>query len=139
MHRHQGLMGGSEMTDIRSSYKKIAFSFCQHYYQTWDTNFPMVSKLYISNPKITYFETKFNNIHSWVNYIKNFQKVWKFEHINFSVTAQPLDNNTILIQVSGTITVNDNVYWNRFSETLIIQRNIWNKWYISNSIFHLTD
>ena len=133
----QSLESNLGFLDIRTCYKKIAFDFCNNYYRIWDTNFPMIKDVYNNNPKITYFDRNFKNINTWSNYINNYQGVNKFEHINFSGTAHVLDRSNILIHVTGTITVNNSIYWRKYSETIIIRKNIWDKWYVTNSIFKL--
>ena len=133
----QSLESNLGFLDIRTCYQKIAFDFCKYYYRIWDTNFPMIKDVYSNNPNITYFDQNFNNINSWYNYINNYQGVNKFEHINFKGTAHVLDSSRILIHVTGTITANNSIYWKKYSETIVIRKNIWDKWYITNSIFKL--
>lgn len=128
-----------EMINIKDCYEKVASDFCQNYYRIWDNDFNMICKLYISSPMITYLDMKFNKVYYLINYIKNSQGICKFDHINFKGTGQPLDENSILIQITGTITVNNSIHWRKYTETLIIKRNIWNTWHISNSIFSLID
>ena len=126
-----------ELKTIKPCYEDISNSFINHYYQIWDNDFLSLNKLLANNIKISYFNNKFGDFLSWVNFIKNKQGVCNFKHIQFKTTSQPLNNNIVLIQVVGTITVNDSIYWRNFTETIIIQQDIWDKWYITNIIFSL--
>lgn len=124
------------MADIRNCHEKIAYNFCRYYYKLMDMNLHSIRSLYINTPYITYLGNKFNNYISLLNNIKN-HGISKFEHIQFTGSSQPLNDSTILINIIGTITVNNSIYWRQYNETLIIKRDIWDNWYIINNIFSL--
>jgi hypothetical protein len=117
-------------------YQKVAREFCQYYHQLFDNNFPNLSQLYSNNPKITYFQNEYTSFDSLMSFIKN-QGIFKFHHIGIAHKAQPLTKNSILIHISGKISVNNNLDYKNFSETVIIKKDSWNKYHITNSIFNL--
>ena len=117
---------------------QIAKDFCQYYYHLWDTNFPLINNLYTNDSKITYLEREFNNFNYLLNYIKYVDKIYRFDHISVTALSQIIDNNTILINVVGVIAVND-ICFRNFNESIILKRNVWEKYYITNSIFRLSN
>ena len=136
MWRNHLLEFNIEKNNIRNYYQIISFEFCKYYYRLCDTNFNMVGSLYVNNPKITYLDQRIGNFNGLADYI-NSRGIYKFEHISFNGTSQPLNDSTILINIVGTITVDNSIYWRDFTETIVIRRNIWDKWYITNSISQL--
>ena len=126
----------SGIVNIYHSYYQIGTEFCKYYYQLWDNNFPLIGNLFDKNIKITFLGNHFNNITSLVNSNRNYG-IWSFSHSNIYKQYQPIDDNTILISAFGTLCINNNNYYRKFSETIIIRRNIWGNWFITNLVFQL--
>ena len=126
----------SQPPEIQNYYQKISSEFCKYYYCLWDKNFPLIGNLYSNDIKITFLNRNMNGILQLINYVKT-QGIWKFNHGIVSGTSQPIDNNTILINIVGEIAINDSPYYHKYTETLIIKRNIWGDWYITSNIFRL--
>ena len=126
----------NQPNNTEPEYKKISREFCQYYHQLCDSNFPVLFQLYSTNPKITYFQKEYNNFDSLMEYIKK-EGIFKFHHTSVSHQSQPLNKNSILIHITGKISINNNIEYKTFSETIIIKKDTWNKYYITNSIFNI--
>lgn len=122
--------------NIWNNYNKISSGFCKYYYHLWDQNFPSIINLYSNNAKIYFLNRNVTNVHGLSNCIR-IEGIWKFDHLSIYGTSQLLDCDTILINVFGNISINCVPYHQKFTETLIIKRNMWNKWFIINSIFRI--
>ena len=127
---------GNNQNVNETEYQKIAREFCQYYHQLCDNNFPALFQLYNNNPKITYFNQEYTSFDKLLEYIRR-GGIFKFHHSDVSHRSQPLSKNNILIHISGKISINNNLNYNRFSETIIIKKDGWNKYYITNSIFNI--
>jgi hypothetical protein len=136
-------VNGLGMININSCYHKIATDFYKYYYNLWDSNPLLIKDLYNNQnnqnnqTKITYMGYVFNNFNSLIYYLRSI-KIYKFDHLSTCVTSQPIDDNTILINVTGTIAVNS-IFFEKYSETILLNRNIWNNYYITNSMFSLIE
>ena len=124
------------MVNIYNSYYQVGTDFCKEYYQKFDNNLPLIGRLFDKNVKITFLGNHFNSITSLINYNKQYG-IWKYKHGDIYKQYQPLDNHSILISSFGTISINDSVYYRKFTETIIIRRDIWGNWFITNLIFQL--
>ena len=133
---YQGSERPPGVVNIWNSHQNISSEFCNHYYQLWDNNFPMVGRLYSRDIKITFLEHPMNSFDQVIHYVKS-QGIWKFEHTSIHGSSQPLDDNTILINLISSVAINNTPYYRKCVESIIIRRNIWDQWYITNSLFRL--
>jgi hypothetical protein len=132
----QGSSRLQPLSNILESYQKISYDFCRQYYHYWDNNFPYIGNLFSDNIKITFLDKHLRNISQLVECAMT-DGIWKFSHGNIYGISQPLDDNTILINTYGTISINDTLHYKKFSETIVIRQNLYCNWYITNIIFHL--
>lgn len=119
-----------------NNHHKISSEFCKLYYHYFDNQPSLLFALFDNNSKINYLGHigfGFGGLASYINQ----NRIWSFEHVGITGTSQPLDNNTILINIIGTVSINKEPYYHKFTETLIIKQNIWGNWYIVNMIFRL--
>lgn len=110
-------------------FRKIAADFCSMYYYFWNTS-PYSLKTLFNNEKITYDNKEFTSFDAYLNFLKN--QIHKIEFVNFKFISQPLEKSSILINISGV--VNINFIPKKFNETIIIHKNLWEKYYIVNTI-----
>lgn len=122
----------------RENYQVVSDKFIDYYYHQWNTNYPLIKNLYSGNVCITYFGNKYNNFDNVLQYLIT-NKVNKLDFNNFKSFAQPLGDDKILIHILGSVCTNGNIFYRKFSEIIILQRDIWNKYYIINNIFSLVD
>ncbi len=122
------------------NYAEITERFVRYYYQLWNTNQNSIKDLYMAcgpSACITYLGNKYNTFDQVLNYLSSVG-VKKLTFDNLKFTSQPLGEDKILINISGNVTSNG-IQYRKFSETIILFRDIWNKYYISNNIFFLMD
>ncbi len=119
------------LPNIWNIHRRISEEFIRYYYRQWDNNFPAILNLY-SNPTITFLGHNMNNPYHIMNYFKR-NGIYRFEHERVLGSSQPINNDSILINITGTIRFNNNRH--NFIETLVIKRNNNNNcWYIVNQI-----
>ena len=119
------------------NYIEVTERFVKHYYQLWNTNQNSIKDLYGLGACITYLGNKYNNFHHILNYL-TLIGIKKLTFDNLKFTSQPLGEDKILINIWGNVTSNG-IHYRKFTETIILYRDIWNRWYITNSIFCLMD
>lgn len=120
--------------DIRTNYKQLADEFCKYYYSLYDTNFYQLSNLYYQDAQFTYLDEEilgFNNFFEKLKINGNY----KFTHHQMNINAQPIGQNNLLISIVGTISINDSIYQNKFIETILIQKDDFNRILICSTIF----
>lgn len=122
--------------DIRTCYQQTADNCVKYYYSQWNSNPLLIKNMYNSVACITYLNNKWNNFDQVISLLRS-QNINKLEFITSNVFAQPIVDDKILINIFGTVTTNISVYPKKFKETIVLQRDIWNKYYIINSIFWL--
>ena len=119
------------------NYSDVTERFVTHYYRLWNTNYSSIKQLYTEIPCITYLGNKYNNFDHVLNYL-TLIGVKKLAFDNLKFTSQPLGEDKILISIWGNVTSNC-IQYRKFTETIVLHRDIWNKYYITNSIFSLVD
>jgi len=117
------------------NYKEITKQFCNNYYNYYDNTFNKLENLYNSNSYFNFLNEEIIGFKNLYNRIKQYN-IKKFTHHSINITAQPIENGDIFILVTGTISINDSLFHNRFSETIILSINN-NNFYINNTIFTL--
>ena len=116
----------------QNDFRKVSSDFCKFYYEMWNNNPSNIKTLY-DNTKITYLEKEFISFDSYFNFLKTF--VYKLEILNYKYISQPVGDDYILINVTGNVSMN--YFSKKFTETIILRKNMWNKYNITNSIFTL--
>jgi len=105
---------------VRNNYKEIAEKFANYYYPTFDNNFVELVHLFEPDSKFTYADQEvigFNNLYTT---LVNHFGINKIEHVVDDVKSQPLGDKTVIVQVKGRVSTNDNNPIN-FVETFVLQ------------------
>lgn len=136
MNRYCNSVRYREENNIWNDYRKISSNFCEYYYRLWDQNFPSITNLYSNDAKVNFMSKNVNSVHELLNHVKG-QGIWNFDHTSIHGACQLMNEHTILINVYGNICINCIPYHQKYTETLIIRRDIWNRWFITNSIFRI--
>mgnify|MGYP001277524331 CR=1 FL=1 len=105
---------------VRNNYKEIGEEFVKYFYSTFDNNFLELVHLFDSDSKFTYLDQEvvgFNNLYSSLT---NHFGINKIEHIIDDVKSQPLGDKTVIIQVKGRVSTNDQNPVN-FVESFLLQ------------------
>ncbi len=124
--------------DTRQSYREITREFCTQYYTMYDNSFLNLVNFYVADSSFTYLDEEFVGFYNLIQRLKQCG-IWKFTHHHINVNSQPVGQRGVLITVTGTISVNSSLFQNRFSETILLQRDSANKFYVYNTIFRLLE
>lgn len=127
------------LVDVRSNYKNIAGDLLTTYYNTYDSNFPELARMYYSDSQFTYREYEFFGFNNLLSLIKDKYNVFKFTHTIMHATVQPIGKTDLLVSVHGSLSVNNMTHSDKFIETLLIRRDDDNKFYILSTIFKIVD
>ena len=102
------------------NYKTIGKQFTDAYYQAIDQNLNSVSQLYCPNAYITMMGEEMVGFDKFVQRLRDYG-VYRFQHRIQEVDPQPINEQYLLITVTGTVTA-DGLNYNRFSETFTLMR-----------------
>ena len=127
-----------DLIDTRFNYKKITEEFCKTYYTKYDNNFSELCGMYKPESLFTYLDEEITGFQQFLTRLNQYN-IHKFKHHKIHVNAQPIGQRSVMLVVTGTISVNDSIYVQKFTETLFLQRDDNNKFFIYHSIFKLTD
>jgi len=124
--------------NIPYNYKNIADEFCNYYYTTIDNDYLQLDNLFKPTSKFTFVNDEFIGFNNIVNKWKNEYNINSFNHNIISYNSQPIDDNTMLVKVIGSISIN-NIYTNSsyFTETFVVKKDKGDNLYIHNTIFQL--
>lgn len=131
-------ISNNSLTDIRYNYKKVAEEFCKEYYTRYDNNFLSLGEFFKSNSLITFMDEELTGFQNLCDRLR-ISNINSFRHIKFHVNAQPVGDDSVLLVVKGTISVNGNLSINNFTETVLIRRDSFNRFFVENAIFKLTE
>ena len=123
-----------KLGSVRKNYREIAQRFCDHYYKTYDTNFPALSRIYKHNSMFTYIDKEFCGFKSLSQAIWN-SGIRKFEHKTVNATAQPVGFSHVLILTHGNISING--FENKYAETILLKKENNGQFYVHQTIFNL--
>lgn len=128
----------ARLIDVNYKYKQIAEEFCKYYYNLYDNDFKRLASSFHPDAQITIKDIE---IHGFDNYYKFLEQngITKFTHHDMAISCQPLGDASLILTVNGTITVDNSIFVNKFIETLVLQRNEFNRFYIFSCILKIFD
>jgi len=126
------------LKDLRQDYKQTAYDFCTQYYTNYDHYLYDLSSFFTQDAQFTYQDSEFTGFNNFINKIKESGST-RIVHQDMNITAQPIGPGQMLIVVLGLITINDSIFPRRFTETLLLQRNEYNRLQITSTIFKLLE
>lgn len=128
----------SRLIDVNYKYKQIAEEFCKYYYNLYDNDFKRLASSFHPDAQITINDKE---IYGFDNYYKFLEQscMTKFTHHDMVISCQPLGDSSLILTVNGTITISNSIFINKFIETLVLQRNEFNRFYIFSCILKLLD
>jgi hypothetical protein len=135
---NNSINSGTDLIDVRGNFRKLTEEFCKFYYSTYDNNFPELENIYKYESIFTYLDEEFTGFSSVLQRIKQYN-IYRFTHHTLHINAQPVGDRTILINVDGTISINDSSTQQKFDETIILQRDNENHFSVYHTIFKLID
>ncbi len=132
------ITGNSQPVGIATHYVEIGQRFCEEYYKMCNNNFHGLYLSYLPNTCFTFMNIECIGFNNYLSRLYQLN-ITKMTVHTVNVNVQPIGDTAMLINVAGTISVNDSIYTNKFTETLVVQLYEYGCMYITNSIFKLLD
>jgi len=126
------------LIDVYSEYRNLTEGFCNYYYDLFDNNFPDLSGLFKNDCMITYLDEEMSGFNEYFSKIKQYN-IYNFTHHEINVNSQPVGSSGLLITTTGTISINNSIFRNKFSETILLVRDDQNNFFIHHYMFRLID
>ncbi|ARF11700.1 hypothetical protein Klosneuvirus_2_136 [Klosneuvirus KNV1] len=131
-------IGETKLIDVQYKYKQLAAEFCKFYYSTYDKNFKDLANSYHPKAQFTVNDVEVSGINNFFNLLEHFG-FRSCVHHDLNVQCQPIGEENLLLNVSGSITINNSIFINKFVETLLIQRDNFNHFYIFSTMLKISD
>ncbi|KAG7351988.1 nuclear transport factor 2 NTF2 domain containing protein [Nitzschia inconspicua] len=117
------------------SAEEIAKSFCNHYYQTFDSSPANLRPLFTPQSMMTFEGNQIGGVDAIIQKITDFGKL---THIIKTIDVQPSPNpQAMFIFVTGACKIGDDQNALHFCEFIQLVAGENNSFYVSNSIFRL--
>jgi len=125
-------------TDVTNNYQELGEEFCKHYYTIYDNNFRDLGHLFGDNPRITFMDSRYGHYGNLLSdiYAKG---IWDFTHHEINGNSQPIGQYGLLVNITGTLSVNQESARYHFTETVILEQGTNGNWHIHNLIFKVLD
>lgn len=119
-------------------YFDICTKFLEFYYENFNANPNAIANTYIPNAPIDFNGTRFTHFSQLLNHFMNIGVYSVFRRVE-EYHVQVIDENTALIQVSGSATPGPCIRFPRhFEETFVVAYNPFDDgYYINNHILHV--
>lgn len=124
--------------NLHADYKNIAQQFCLEYYTLYDDNVEKLGKMYYSESLFLYLDTEITGFNNWINALKH-NNYNNFTHHNMNVSTIPINDTNLQVTICGTLTLNNNIIENKFIESILLQRDNNNAFYICTTLFKFID
>lgn len=129
-------IGETKLINVNYKYKQLAEEFCKSYYSTYDKNIKDLSNMYHPKAQFTLNNVEVSGVNNYFNLLEN-SGLNSFVHHDLNVQSQPIGDDSLLVNVSGTLTVNNSIFENKFIETLLVQRDNFNHFYIFSTMLKI--
>lgn len=122
-------LNASRLIDVNYKYKQIAEEFCKYYYNIYDNDFKKLASTFHPDAQFTLNNLEIGGFENYNRFLEQ-NGTRKFEHHDVIVSCQPIGDSNLILTVHGTMSINDSIFVNKFMETLFIQRNEFNRFYV---------
>lgn len=113
-----------EQENVHNNYRELGGEFVRYFYTTLTNNIDDINHLYQFNTCITYNGSELNGFYQYKNHITGTLNIHRLEFNLDEADGQPLDQNTLLVNVIGSVRANyDNLAIKKFSETFVLSRS----------------
>eukprot|EP00930_Biecheleria_cincta_P067862 TRINITY_DN5479_c0_g1_i1.p1 TRINITY_DN5479_c0_g1~~TRINITY_DN5479_c0_g1_i1.p1 ORF type:complete len:144 (+),score=28.93 TRINITY_DN5479_c0_g1_i1:56-433(+) len=122
---------------MAGNFQQVGEQFCQHYYQTFDSNRAGLTPLYGDQSLLTFEGEQFQGAANIVQKISSlpFQKV---QHQIVKCDCHPsLADNGVLIFVTGNLVVDDNQNPLKFAQVFKLNQGPGGNYFCANDMFRL--
>lgn len=118
--------------NAKMNYRELTEQFCTKYYN----NYGNIKDICDRDTLFTFHNKELIGYENYIIYLRQ-NGIIRFSHENISVAAQPITEDSLLINATGNIFVNDDIN-NKyvFTETIVLQK-VCDKFIIRNNIFRL--
>lgn len=123
---------------MNRDYRSFSNEFYSKYCYDFDNNFLNLRNVFSQGCNITFLSEEFVGFDNLLNSVSK-MGVYKFSHQKYTYYAQPIDNKSVIITSTGTISVNGSIFGKKYIETLTIHTDDFNVFYIHNMIFQLIE
>ena len=131
-------IGETKLIDVNYKYKQVATKFCKFYYSTYDKNIKDLSNSYHPKAQFTVNDVEVAGVNNFFNLLEQ-NNLRSFTHHDLNVQCQPIGDDNLLLNITGTITVNGSIFINKFTETILVQRDNFNPFYIFSTMLRISD
>ena len=121
--------GPSRLIDVNYKYKQIAEEFCKYYYNLYDNDFKRLASSFHPEAQFTVKDVEICGFDNYYKFLEQ-HGLDKYTHHDIVVSCQPVGDSHLILTVNGTITISNSIFVNKFIETLFLQRNEFNRFYI---------
>ena len=126
------------LIDVKDNYRYITEEFCKQYYNLYNSDFLQLANMFHKDCYITFLGEEMVGFNHYAEKLRQLN-IYKFVHKTMQVSSQPVGQRTLLINVAGRIAVNYSIEDYRYSESILLQKDSNNKFYIHNIIFKLIE
>ena len=118
------------------AFQQIGEQFCQHYYQTFDSNRAGLHPLYSQQSMLTFEGDQFQGADAIVQKIMSLPFT-KVQHQIVKCDCQPSVNDGIVIFITGNLLVDDNANPLKFAQVFQLLKGPTGNYYCHNDMFRL--
>ena len=126
------------LTDFRTSHKQTAEEFKRTFYSIFTCNSPNYVTYFHPSAQITYNDVDIIGAGHLIEALK-MNGISKLSFSRVHISSQALNESVMVMNVTGSVSYNDSIFSNRFTETIVLSRDNYNKGLITNYIFKLAD
>lgn len=123
-----------DSTNVFENYREITESLTKDFFQCLDSDLYNMHNYFTDQVLITFLNSEFIGYNTLYNEMSK-DNIWKLKHSNLNCCGQPLDNNSILITVTGDVQVNGSFVKNSFTTTLVLNKDNSDNFMIENWIY----
>eukprot|EP00440_Ansanella_granifera_P068347 gb/GFBE01074149.1/.p1 GENE.gb/GFBE01074149.1/~~gb/GFBE01074149.1/.p1 ORF type:complete len:123 (+),score=35.63 gb/GFBE01074149.1/:1-369(+) len=118
------------------AFQQIGEQFCQHYYQTFDSNRAGLMPLYSDQSMLTFEGEQFQGAQNITQKLASLPFT-KVQHQIVKCDCQPSMNDGVLIFVTGNLLVDDNQNPLKFAQVFHLMKGPTGNYYCHNDMFRL--
>jgi len=126
----------ARLIDVNYKYKQIAEEFCKYYYNLYDNDLKKLAGTFHPEAQFTIKDIEISGFDNYYKFLEQ-HNLTKYTHHDIIVSCQPIGDSNLILTVNGTITINGSIFVNKFIETLFIQRNDFNRFYVFSCILKI--
>ena len=109
--------------NVINNYRELGGEFVRYFYTTLTNNIDDIGHLYQFNTCVTYNGVELSGFYQYRDHMTRTLNINRLEFDLYEADGQPLDQNTLLVNVIGRVRANyDSSMIKKFSETFVLSR-----------------